>query len=255
MLSKNTPASTPFKWTPDFWQSWRETDNPYRRFKSKHDRQIALTLLSPHPGERTLEVGCGYGWISRALWREAKIEWVGIDRSETMIRKLREGGDVVSRANFALLADATQLPFPNGYFDKVLCTGVLMHIADDDAALAEMVRVLRPNGRLLCSFNNALSPFSFAARIWNLRKPGFVQKFRLPEDFRRKLARLGMQMESVAGDGVFTSVSLASDRLSLPPRFLFSTLRALDRWIMVHWPTLAYEIWYSAIRKPPECAS
>jgi SAM-dependent methyltransferase len=254
VLSKNTPAPTPFKWTPDFWQSWRETDNPYRHFKSQHDRQIALTLLSPRPGERILEVGCGYGWISRALWYEAKIEWVGIDRSETMLRQLRRDGDL-AHSDFALLADATRLPFPNGYFDKVLCTGVLMHIADDDAALAEMVRVLRPNGRLLCSFNNALSPFSFAARIWNLRKPGFVQKFRLPGAILRRLAGLGMQMESVAGDGVFTSVSLASDRFSVPPRFLFSTLRAWDRRVMIHWPTLAYEIWYSAIRKPPECAS
>jgi SAM-dependent methyltransferase len=252
--SKDTRASAPFEWTPDFWQSWRETDNPYRNFKSQHDRQIALEMLSPRPGERILEVGCGYGWISRTLWREATVEWVGIDRSESMLRRLRTGGDV-SHANSALLADATRLPFPSVCFDKVLCTGVLMHIADDDAALAEMVRVLRPGGRLLCSINNALSPLSLAARIWNSRKPGFVQKFRFPGGFRRRLAALGLQLESVAGDGMLTSVSLVAARFSLPPRFLFPSLRALDRRIVTRWPTLAYEIWFSATRNPPQCAS
>jgi SAM-dependent methyltransferase len=252
VLSKDTRAPAPFEWTPDFWQSWRETDNPYRHFKSQHDRQIALEMLRPAAGERILEVGCGYGWVSRALWREP-VEWVGIDRSESMIRELRRGGDA-SHANLSLLADATLLPFPNACFDKMLCTGVLMHIADDDAALDEMVRLLRPGGRLLCSINNALSPISLAARIWNLPKPGFVQHFRWPGAFRRRLASLGLQLESVAGDGVLTSVSIARGRLSLPPRFLFSPLRAMDRRIVARCPYLAYEIWFSAIRMPPKCA-
>jgi SAM-dependent methyltransferase len=254
VLSKNTRASAPYEWTPDFWQSWRETDNPYRKFKSQHDRQIALRMLSPRSGECILEVGCGYGWISRTLWQSADIRWVGVDRSEGMLRRLRSA-DGVSHANQSLLADATRLPFRDDSFDKVLCTSVLMHITDDDAALSEMVRVLRPGGQLLCSINNALSPFSLAARIWNLLKPGFVQKFRLPGAFRRRLAAMGLQLESVAGDGVFTSVSIVAGRFSLPPRFLFSPLRAMDQWIVFRRPELAYEVWFSATRNPPRCAS
>jgi SAM-dependent methyltransferase len=247
-------APAPREWTPDFWQSWRETDDPYRNFKSQEDRRIALELLSPCPGERILEVGCGYGWISRALWESADILWIGVDPSESMIRHLRS----VNRqpnANMAMLADATSLPFGDKSFDKVLCTGVLMHITDDRAALAEMVRVLRPGGRLLCSINNALSPFSLAARLWNLCKRGFVQKFRRPAAFQRQAGKAGLQVESIAGDGAFTSVSLVAGRFSLPPRFLFSSLRAMDRWVIARWPSLAYEVWFSAIRKTPQCAS
>lgn len=254
VLSKDIRASASQEWTPDFWQSWRETDNPYRSFKSQQDRRIAVELLSPRAGERILEVGCGYGWISRALWESADIHWIGVDASEGMVHHLRRDSQQPN-ANMAMLADATSLPFHDQSFDKVLCTGVLMHITDDHAALAEMIRVLRPGGRLLCSINNALSPFSLAARLWNCRKRGFVQRFRCPAAFRRRLGKAGLQVDSVTGDGVFASVSLVAGRFSLPPRFLFSLLRAVDRWVIARWPSLAYEVWFSAIRKTPQCAS
>jgi SAM-dependent methyltransferase len=211
-------------------------------------------MLSPQSGETILEIGCGYGWISRALWQMEAIQWIGMDRSEAMLHSLRNSPDS-SHANMALLADAVRLPFPNACFHKVLCTGVLMHIARDEAALAEMVRVLRPGGRLVCSINNAMSPISPVARIWNLRKRGFVQKFRMPGAFRRQLTGLGMQLESVAGDGMFTSVSIVVRGFSLPPRFLFSSLRAMDRRIVARCPALAYEIWFSAIKGPLPCTS
>ena len=119
---------TGFEWTPDFWQGWRESDNPYRKYKSERDRRLVLELLQPRDGEKILEVGCGYGWISAALWGAAGIDWYGVDRSEAMIRNIRS-----ARSEQALrtsVVDGTQLPFPDNSFDKVLCTGVLMHIAE-----------------------------------------------------------------------------------------------------------------------------
>jgi cyclopropane fatty-acyl-phospholipid synthase-like methyltransferase len=65
-----------FEWTPGFWQSWRESSNPYRQYKSERDRKLVLKSLQLRDGERVLEVGCGYGWISRALWAAAKVEWM-----------------------------------------------------------------------------------------------------------------------------------------------------------------------------------
>jgi ubiquinone/menaquinone biosynthesis C-methylase UbiE len=85
-----------------------------------------------------------------------------------MIRHLRS-----TSANcppHASVADVGLLPFKDGEFDKVLCTGVLMHIANDEAAVRELIRVLRPGGILVCSINNALSPCSLPVRLWNLRK-------------------------------------------------------------------------------------
>ena len=50
---------TNFEWTPDFWQGWRESDNPYRKYKSERDRRLVVDSLELCDGERVLEVGCG----------------------------------------------------------------------------------------------------------------------------------------------------------------------------------------------------
>jgi SAM-dependent methyltransferase len=251
MNIRDTRAAGAYEWTPDFWQSWREARNPYRHFKSQRDRHIALELLAPRAGDRILEVGCGYGWISETLWQA--VDWTGVDRSETMLRRLRSS--FRAQGIRSMVADATQLPFADCSFDKVLCTGVLMHISDDDAALSEMARVLRPGGRFLCSINNALSPFSCLTRLWNLSKPGFVQKFCWPAGFRKRLRELGLQPDAMAGDGILTSVSFTGGRLSIPPRFLFPLLHAIDARLLPRWPGLAYEVWFAAAKHSPTCAS
>jgi SAM-dependent methyltransferase len=48
----------------------------------------------------------------------------------------------------ALQANALQLPFPNGSFDRIVASEVLEHIPDDRMAIAELVRVLRPGGTM-----------------------------------------------------------------------------------------------------------
>jgi SAM-dependent methyltransferase len=234
-----------FEWTPNFWQSWRESDNPYRQYKSRRDRQLVLESLQPHDGERVLEVGCGYGWISEALWGAARIEWFGVDRSPLMIRHLQANARIEAPA---LVGDACRLPFRDGAFDKVLCTGVLMHIAEDEAALAELVRVLRPGGLLMCSINNALSPFSLPVRLWNRRKKGFVQKFRFPAAFRRLLRDAGVRTDGMAGDGIIATVPLSIGRFDFPPVSLFSAVRRLDEWAADRFAWLAYEVWFTGVK-------
>ncbi len=78
-----------FEWTPDFWQGWRESDNPYRQYKSHRDRRLVLKTLELHDGEKVLEVGFGYGWISQSVWGAAEIDWYGVDRSAAMACRLR----------------------------------------------------------------------------------------------------------------------------------------------------------------------
>src|SRR2546422_6322506 len=64
------PYTTLFRsWTPTFWKGWRESSSPYRQFKSERDRSLTVQALQLREADRVLEVGCGYGWISRALLR------------------------------------------------------------------------------------------------------------------------------------------------------------------------------------------
>lgn len=235
-----------FQWTPDFWQGWRESGNPYRRFKSERDRQLVLDALDLSAGDRILEVGCGYGWISSALWRTAEIQWTGVDRSSDMISRLRAAHP--EHASQTLQTDACLLPFPDGEFDKVLCTGVLMHISDYKGAVRELIRVLRPGGLLLCSINNALSPASVPVRVWNSRKKGFVQQFRLPGAFRKFLRNLGVQVDQTMGDGILATVPISIGPFSFPPESACRTVCKCDSWMVDRWPRLAYEVWFRGMK-------
>ena len=242
-----------FEWTPGFWQGWRESSNPYRQYKSERDRKLVLKSLQLRDGERVLEVGCGYGWISRALWAAAKVEWFGVDRSGEMVRHLHSTSTICPP--HASVADAGLLPFKDGEFDKVLCTGVLMHIADDERAVQELVRVLRPGGILVCSINNALSPCSLPVRLWNLRKKGFIQKFRFPTSFRGILRAAGVELTGMSGDGIVATVPLVLGQFHFPPVSLFSLLHKLDGWAADHFAWLAYEVWFSGVKATRSCTS
>jgi SAM-dependent methyltransferase len=239
-------SQTEFKWTPDFWQGWRESGNPYRLYKSQRDRRLVVKSLDLRDGERILEVGCGYGWVSQALWEAARIKWTGVDQSAEMIGRLRTSHP--ERGWHALTADARSLPFGDGEFDKVLCTGVLMHITQSEAAVRELIRVLRPRGQLLCSINNALSPYSLPVRLWNRRKIRFVQQFRLPSSFARFLRDSGLQLDCVAGDGIVATVPLSIGKFCFPPIGAASFICKWDEWASDRFPWLAYEVWFRGVK-------
>lgn len=245
--------SLPFEWTPEFWRAWRESSNPYRRFKSERDRELTVHALDLHDGESVLEVGCGYGWITQALLDAAKIHWTGLDRSESMLRQFCSAAPREIRR--VSLADATRLPFAANHFDKVLCTGVLMHIREEFAALREMARVLRPGGLLVCSMNNALSPFSLPVRARNSLKNGFIQNFHTPGTYRRYFRSLGLELRATRGDALWISVPAQIGKFSWPPAFAYSFLRPIDQWLVEHASGLAYEIWFTATKPGGSCVS
>lgn len=262
MYTRPNPQHTPagsctmnparFEWTPEFWQGWRESADPYRRYKSARDRQMAVQTLEPQDRDRILEIGCGYGWISEELWASARIDWVGVDRSDEMVQRLRASHPEHAEAAFS--ADACRLPFADAKFDKVLCTGVLMHISSYATAIRELVRVLRPGGVLLCSFNNALSPWSLPVRLWNRHKPGFLQKFVFPASFCGLLRNAGLRLESRAGDGIIATVPIALGPLHFPPERFHSSICRLDQWAAQRLPYFSYEIWVRGL-KPSLCVS
>ena len=244
---------THFEWTPEFWQGWRESGNPYRQYKSERDRRLVAEALELRSSDRILEVGCGYGWISQALWETPNIEWTGVDQSVEMILRLRAVHP--DRGSRTLHADACRLPFKDGEFDKVLCTGVLMHISEYASAVKELIRVLRPGGLLLCSINNTLSPISFPVRLWNLRKHGFVQKFQTPFSFRRLLQRGGIQVDRIAGDGIVATVPIKIGRFSFPPASASASVCKWDEWTVDRFAWLAYEVWFRGVKAPRACES
>jgi SAM-dependent methyltransferase len=86
-----------------------------------------------------LDVGCGPGLDLPALGAGAS---VGLDASRAMCAVASGRGKVVN-------ADATTLPFGDQCFGGVRADRVFQHLEDPDAALAELVRVCRPGGKLV----------------------------------------------------------------------------------------------------------
>lgn len=100
-----------------------------------------------------LDLGCGTGELASSFLN-AGYEYVGIDIEPDRIKYARKA---YPKGTFHVM-DASHLRYPDGYFDQILVTGVLHHLTDDEvrSIVAEMRRVLRPEGRALVMEDIAL---------------------------------------------------------------------------------------------------
>lgn len=114
-------------------------------------RRIAVRLARP-AGALALDVGTGTGDLAIELARADARSVVAVDFVEEMLpvarRKVGDAG-VASRIQL-LNGDALRLPFADATFDCVVNGFVLRNVADLRVGLAEMARVLKPGGRLVC---------------------------------------------------------------------------------------------------------
>jgi methionine biosynthesis protein MetW len=110
-----------------------------------------LGLFQRHvlPDDRCLDVGCGDGGTSGVWLRDRVAAYVGVDISESAIRMATERG-----LDARLISDAAELPFADDSFEVAICTEVLEHLFEPQLALAEIRRVLRPDGRLIVTVPN-----------------------------------------------------------------------------------------------------
>jgi ubiquinone/menaquinone biosynthesis C-methylase UbiE len=115
-------------------------------------RDEYVRLLAIAPGERVLDVGCGSGAATRTLAQRVAPNGrvTGIDPSGALLRLARGFADKTEYGNLIELreGDCRALPFPDHSFDAVLAATALSHIPGPERALAEMVRVTRPGGRV-----------------------------------------------------------------------------------------------------------
>src|SRR5246500_3071458 len=117
-----------------------------------------LRRMDRRPGERVLDLGCGSGWATRLLARlvadgpEGFGQVVGVDVSDEMIRQARASSKDFENVMF-VWGSATQIPWEENFFDKVLSVESFYYYPDQERALAELFRVMAPKGRLFILIN------------------------------------------------------------------------------------------------------
>lgn len=120
-------------------------DSPYN---AHYDRPSMLELCGDVAGLRVLDACCGPGLYAAELLKRGAFV-VGFDASGAMVGLARER--LGRRAELHQLILGEPLPFPDESFDLVLCALAIHYVDDREAALAELHRILRPQGALMLS--------------------------------------------------------------------------------------------------------
>ncbi len=131
-------------WRPAWFLSAMAFDLPH----FLHERQKAVAALRLEAGDRVLDIACGPGNFTSDYATAVGHSGVavGVDLSRPMLaRALLD--NAASGAHY-VQGSAHRLPFAPDSFDAVACYGALYLIPDPFLAIAEMVRVVRPGGRV-----------------------------------------------------------------------------------------------------------
>ena len=126
-----------------------------------------FTLGRLAPGERVLDLGSGAGTDSlvaaQMVGEQGRV--TGIDMTSAMLTKARAAAVELRVTNVEFVeAEAEHLPFPDESFDVVISNGVIDLVPDKDAVFAEILRVLRPGGRIQIADVTLERPVSEGAR-------------------------------------------------------------------------------------------
>ena len=141
------------------------------------------------PGDRILDVGCGTGRHVCAAYQFKNVTAIGVDINyndliEARNRLINVNKSETERGTYGtVVTDITSLPFRDNDFDLLICSEVLEHIRDQEAAVDEIIRVLKPGRNLVVSV-----PRYFPERVcWALsneyrnKKNGHIRIYKQPD--------------------------------------------------------------------------
>lgn len=112
-----------------------------------------LEVMHIQPTDRILDLGCGTGWASRRMARQASSgEIVGLDVADEMLRRAEQASTEFKNIRY-VWGSAEKIPANDGAFTKVLSVESFYYYADQDKALDELYRVMAPGAKLFILIN------------------------------------------------------------------------------------------------------
>jgi SAM-dependent methyltransferase len=128
---------------------WSSGGGAYDRISKGIADSIAhcVLRLAPQPGERILDLATGTGWTSRAVAATGATV-IGADIAEDLLQAARDRAAAEGLPIEYRTGDAEALPFDDAAFDAVISTCGIMFASRQEAAAAELARVVRPGGRI-----------------------------------------------------------------------------------------------------------
>ncbi len=166
---------------------------PFARVPGHLDAmQLLVELSEVGPGDEVLDVACGPGLVACAFARHAR-QVTGIDLTPAMIEQARRRQREEGLANLRWeVGDAVPLPYADGSFSLVITRYSFHHLLSPRKALAEMIRVCRPGGRMMVA-DVAMAPAKAVAydRLETIRDPSHTHAL-TQEEFGELFLRSGL---------------------------------------------------------------
>jgi len=166
-------------------KQFTKTADAFSKFAVRDSLEVLaekVEFAKPQAQEIVLDVACGPGAFVLAVAPRVRFA-LGIDLTPEMLRQARQFQAEKQIANVAFArGDADSLPFPDASFDLVSCQHAFHHITKPEPVLQEMIRVTKPEGRLLIL--DPLAPesdakFELYNHIERLRDPSHTSSLRL----------------------------------------------------------------------------
>lgn len=167
----------------------------------------SFASILARPDARALDLCCGTGDMTLALRRVGPAKIMGADFSHAMLQRAR--GKSVQASLCWVEADALCLPFPDQHFDLITTAFGFRNLADYDAGLREMVRVLRPGGE--CGILDFGEPRGLMGKLYRVY-------------FKRVLPAVGTLVSGVRGPYAYLPMSV--ERFPAPSEMLERMRRA-----------------------------
>lgn len=193
-----------------------ETEQYHERIDLLHDARYFsryVGIIRPFSAHgKFLDIGCGTGWVVNHFAETEFSENVGIDISPSGMRiALHNSGEKDN--NRFVVADAMHLPFKNGSFAVAGAFAFLEHSYTPIGNLKELVRVLRPDGKIVLCHTNFLSPFSPHVKTSFLALLRSVIRNLFSWGGYKRFTKIALKLLSNGGEPEFVNPSLDRNQI------------------------------------------